>query len=560
MKLEIERLRLNLSSVEKDRGLLSISIDPATINPYILVDDSYILRLCNYADTLALLGHAAFEDQINASIELDIVDESVVDFWNINEFGETCSGGKCEVRAGTSSKVSFTNSSSTSSPLFLECSQCERKACKICCAGMALLLNNSFKDAKIYSSLSSPSGSVYGAQCEVSNYNLALKDGVVCKNCCSDLILHALYVDYVRVLSSLRRKNRADSAACKALDQVFGHEFSRLSSSLQGIASGKMQLKKLLNGAESLAEFPTASLLNTVETAAGSEPLFSLLSPLGFGEQHSYWKAPSSLSSVEFSVVLSSLSDVSGVAIIVSSCGYTKFDCPIVQIWASNKIHREERSFIGKWDVKELIASSPHLYGPDNSSSMNDVPRNIKFFFPNPIRCCIIWMTLTIPQLGSSLAKFDEEFNLLSLDEDSFPETASSLNVVETQNSSIHVKRIVVFGKSLRRDAGQDMSTQGPEMMRLRSFLDRPPQLSRFRIPIEAERLTNNDHVLEQYLSPTVPELAGFRIDAFNVIKPRVTHSPSSNADLWESSLTCLEDRFILPAVLYIQVSAVQVT
>lgn len=163
MKLEIERLRLNLSSAERDRGLLSISIDPATINPNILVDDSYILRLCNYADTLALLGHAALEDQINASIGLDIVDESVVDFWNINEFGETCSGGKCEVRAGTSSKVSFTNSSSTSSPLFLECSQCERKACKICCAGKgaSLLLNNSFKDAKIYSSLSSPSGSVY---------------------------------------------------------------------------------------------------------------------------------------------------------------------------------------------------------------------------------------------------------------------------------------------------------------------------------------------------------------------------------------------------------------
>jgi hypothetical protein len=45
----------------------------------------------------------------------------------------------------------------------------------------------------------------------------------------------------------------------------------------------------------------------------------------------SYWKAPQSNTSVEFPIVLSGLSDVSGVAIIVSSCGYSSSDCPIVR-------------------------------------------------------------------------------------------------------------------------------------------------------------------------------------------------------------------------------------
>ena len=80
------------------------------------------------------------------------------------------------------------------------------------------------------------------------------------------------------------------------------------------------------------------------------------------------------------------------------------------------------------------------------------------------------------------------------------------------------------------------------------------------QVPVEAERLTGNDLVLEQYLSPVAPGLAGFRLDAFSAIKPRITHSPSPiDVDIWQSSLTNLEDRHISPAVLYLQVSVVQV-
>lgn len=71
--------------------------------------------------------------------------------------------------------------------------------------------------------------------------------------------------------------------------------------------------------------------------------------------------------------------------------------------------------------------------------------------------------------------------------------------------------------------------------------------------------MLDNDIVLEQYLSPASPLLAGFRLDAFGAIKPLVTHSPSSNSRIWEMSATLLDDRHISPAVLYIQVSIIQV-
>lgn len=77
------------------------------------------------------------------------------------------------------------------------------------------------------------------------------------------------------------------------------------------------------------------------------------------------------------------------------------------------------------------------------------------------------------------------------------------------------------------------------------------------QVPVEGERLIENELVLEQYMSPASPMLAGFRLDGFSAIKPRVTHSPSSHHH--HHLLAFWENRFISAHVLYIQVSALQV-
>ena len=249
MKLEIKRLHLGLSAAERDRALLSVGVIPATVDPNRSVDYSYLLKLSSLADNLALLGHAVLEDRVNASIGLEKGSEHTIDFWNISENDESCYDGACEVRAPSSSQASSTGKNQS---VFVECSQCERTVCKACCAGRgAFLLLNTYKDLKIYG------GSQGGG------YS-ALADSFVCKSCCSEIIKRALYVDYIRVLQSLRRKDRAEKAALNAVNQVCQLESSKISDLSHSIQTGQRQLKQILDGEESLAEFPYASFLQMV--------------------------------------------------------------------------------------------------------------------------------------------------------------------------------------------------------------------------------------------------------------------------------------------------------
>ncbi|OIV93216.1 hypothetical protein TanjilG_27395 [Lupinus angustifolius] len=560
MKLEIERLKLNLSAAERDRALLSVGMDPATINPNTLHDEAYMGRLSKVASTLALLGQASLEDKLISSIGLGTVDDNTIDFWNIIRIGETCTGGKCEVRAEIKKGAHSSNVLSpngASEPIFL-CSQCERKVCRVCCAGRGALLlpGNNSREVMNYNGASSQSI----GQVDLPINRLLARDGIICKQCSQDVVLDALILDYVRVLISLRRSDRVDKAAYNALKQIIGSSWDFLLE--KNPASDSQSAGKathlLLNGYESLAEFPFASFLHPVETASNSAPYLSLLAPFNSGLRLSYWKAPSSTTSVEFGIVLNNISDVSGVILIVSPCGYSMADAPIVQIWASNKINKEERSLMGKWDVQSMVKASSEFYGPEKSGTEHEVPRHVKLPFKNSVRCRIIWISLRLQRPGSSSINIGNDFNLLSLDENPFaeePRRASFGGSAESE-PCLHAKRIMVVGSPLKKEVDLK-SQQSSDQLNLRGRLERAPQLNRFKVPIEVERLMDNDLVLEQYLSPTSPLLAGFRLDAFSAIKPRVTHSPSSDVNS-EFFSSLIDDRYIAPAVLYIQVSILQ--
>ncbi|KAI4368285.1 hypothetical protein MLD38_016860 [Melastoma candidum] len=562
MKLEIQRLHLNLSAAERDRSLLSVGIDPALVNPNLQLEEYYIRRLCKIAYSLALLGHASLEDRINSSIGLEKENEEdeKIDFWNITEIGEKCSGGKCEIRAEPDIPVNFSSTrSSESSQIVLLCSQCERMACKVCCAGKGALLvgNPAFREMTGSNGAPSPGGSSHGGQVDASTNRSTTLDGVICKRCCPGIVQDALILDYVRMLVSLRRSARASNAVHNALSRVAGAPSRNYPGDTNvSVGGSSSTLMQLLKGEESLAEFPFASYLYSVPTASDSAPSLSLLSPLEYGSAQAYWKAPSSTTSIDLVIALSNISDVSGVILLVSPCGYSDADAPIVQIWASNKIQKEERSSMGKWDVQSLIAVSPEYYGPENLSR-DKVPRHVKFEFRNPVRCRIIWMTLRLQHAGSRSMNLDNDFSLLSFDENPFaqPTRRASFGGATASEPCIHAKRILVVGSMVKKEV--EPPSHGTDQVNVKSWLDRPPRLNRFKVPIEAERLLDDDIALEQYLSPMSPSLSGFRLDAFSAIKPRVTHSPSPDAGS-KNKLMLLDDRHISPPVLYIQVSVLQ--
>ncbi|PIN26034.1 hypothetical protein CDL12_01219 [Handroanthus impetiginosus] len=195
----------------------------------------------------------------------------------------------------------------------------------------------------------------------------------------------------------------------------------------------------------------------------------------------------------------SDIFDVSGVVLLVSSCGHSMSDAPTVQIWVSNKIDKEETSRTGKWDLQSLIKSSSELCGPEKSFKDGKMPRHVKFAFRNPVRCRIIWMTLRLPRLGSNSVNFERDFAQLS--------RRASFGGEFDSDPCIHAKRILLVERAVQ---------------------------------IQVERLIDNDLVLEQFLSPASPMLAGFRFDGFSAIKHRVNHSPSTDADMLSiSCLTC---------------------
>ncbi|KAH9782907.1 hypothetical protein KPL71_009112 [Citrus sinensis] len=106
---------------------------------------------CRVATTLALLGQTSLEDKIVGAIGLENSDDSVLDFWNITRIGESCSGGGCKVCAETKvpalASSTATSVGASQSPLL--CSQCERKVCKVCCAGRGALLFSNYKSRDV---------------------------------------------------------------------------------------------------------------------------------------------------------------------------------------------------------------------------------------------------------------------------------------------------------------------------------------------------------------------------------------------------------------------------
>lgn len=271
MKLEIERLHLNISAAERDKSLLSVGMDPATINPNTLLDEAYMETLSKVARTLALLGEASLEDKLIAAIGLGTFDDSAIDFWNITRIGETCSGGKCEVRAELKKAVHISNivpSGGDSEPILL-CSQCERKVCRVCCAGRGALLLTGYNSREVmnFNGASSQGGSSYGCQVDVPLNRLLARDGIICKRCCQDIVLDALLLDYVRVLISLRRIDRAEKAAYNALKQIIGSpswDFLPDRNQPSDSQLADKAIRQILNAYESLAEFPFASFLHPV--------------------------------------------------------------------------------------------------------------------------------------------------------------------------------------------------------------------------------------------------------------------------------------------------------
>lgn len=166
--------------------------------------------------------------------------------------------------------------------------------------------------------------------------------------------------------------------------------------------------------------------------------------------------------------------------------GYNSFNFLViqVQIWASDKIHKEERSCVGKWEVRSLLTSSPDLCGPEEKSESGQTPRHIRFDFRNPVRCRMIWIKLSIQQVVSSSVSFGKDFNLLSFDENPSSEFGrrASIGGTSESNPCIHAKRILVVGWTVKTNIERSSSRDFEHASSIKNWLEKAPMLNRYKV------------------------------------------------------------------------------
>lgn len=530
VELEVIRFGLGLSAADRDRMLLSLGKDPVSVDPNRLLTSLYSAQVSQAAAQLAAINQVALEDEILSRTGLEDLELEISE-------GKDGSDG-CEVHGKRRSDRLRTHSRATG---LAPCKICQRKACASC------------RVCKEEAALTGSFGGLAGSTAPA--FQTLNWEDCLCKKCCPPVILDALHLDHLKALGSERRKNRIKISAARAIKEIYGNSFLFSDNNTQDFDKERRQLESLLKGEKSVAEYPHASLLASVDAAENSESCLSLLASPFLGTQDSYWKAPCSVSSVMLTVVLSTPSAVSGLVLLVSSCGYSTHDIPILELWSGNWITETDRTFIGRWDLKNEVAAAPHLYGQEYSGGNEGRQlRALCLKFNKYEQCRMLWLKLTL-QIPSK-ASLDSKFDLLSFGTSSSIKQRSYGGAMDPP--CIHARRIIVMGKHLKEIS--DPASPAPISMKQawRNMLEQPVVSGRFKVQVEAEAYRESDRVVEQAFPVSAPSIAGFRLDSLCTIKNTLKFIPTRFMSSLDSILDSVEGLLINPGSLVIGVSAVQ--
>ncbi|CAI7736754.1 unnamed protein product, partial [Closterium sp. NIES-54] len=257
---------------------------------------------------------------------------------------------------------------------------------------------------------------------------------------------------------------------------------------------------------------PANSLLLPPSTPTSSSPLTSV------------WRAPSDLTAVEITIVLSTPALVSRVVLHSGLPQYTPHHTPKVRISLSTTIDQSERTTIGLWDLPSTAAAA-------NTKSNPHSELILSYTLPTAAAPCrMVWLKFLLPEVRQ-------------------PGTTSSC---------IWARRIRVYGQKIFGDpAGVDPATSGgaaavpmgavvggapaaavgtmgpagaagaagaggavgaaaggTNRWEYQQFLEAPAPMSRSRTPVEGERVWAGGRILELLLPLSSPPISGIRLDA----------------------------------------------
>ncbi|OAE30181.1 hypothetical protein AXG93_4295s1360 [Marchantia polymorpha subsp. ruderalis] len=552
MELEIARLHLGLSAAGRDRALVSIGRDPATIDPNRLITTGSMAQVKQAASQLATISEIDTEDRDLSSLGFEeTISEPDEIMENLHCLRIGCLSSMCG--------VAFSNGNGTfryferlakSSDFLGTCAMCKRRVCAACHAGKG--------SALLHFNGPNPPGSVAGSGNSKPARGPTAVDAVVCKKCCVPFVRDVILLERVKSVLAARRRSRVNDACTTALQGLAGS----LSTDGKG-GSRESVLEICPEGEVSLADFPQAGVISSVPSANESEPVHSLLVSRNEAST-SFWRAPSGIHIVELTVVLNSLSIVSSIMLMTKLGGYTVKDAPMVDLWGGTLADESARTYLGRFDVKAEISKprSPRSLPPDF----------LRYKLRHEVTCRIIWIKFSLPSSSvssnSNLGPGPSAvMDLLSFDtapaQDSSVTGPLSKTSSDSSGSSvyIHAKRIMIIGQPIPEDLDTRFMTPN-DRQSLRAFLDLPPKLSRLRVQVDMERTKSGGRVVEQLVNPQALNVAGFRLDAFAAVKNIAKYNPTwAEKSLVNRALGGAVDELItnLPT-LRIRISAIQET
>eukprot|EP01133_Synstelium_polycarpum_P008034 gene8034-9438_t len=119
-----------------------------------------------------------------------------------------------------------------------------------------------------------------------------------------------------------------------------------------------------------LSEYPKAGILNSVPTDPLSPPIETILLPPGILPLSMFWSAPSTVNSVDITIVMAFDALVYSITMLVDSLGYNNYNLPLVEI-KIGKTLSDELETVGPWarviSLRLTLPSLPTFLAYDNN-------------------------------------------------------------------------------------------------------------------------------------------------------------------------------------------------
>ena len=131
-----------------------------------------------------------------------------------------------------------------------------------------------------------------------------------------------------------------------------------------------------------IAEFPEASLLDSVPCAPRSSPAEVVLVPAGvLSAECAYWAAPAAMRTATLTIALPRVARVTAVALVAGPRGWTAADLPRVTLTLSNAASGPRaQHFSDTWDLRgEVLASGATVRIPPGTVLWHRMPKKCPF-------------------------------------------------------------------------------------------------------------------------------------------------------------------------------------